>query len=359
MGKLDLVSGTWAIKKANTYTNSVVLNGVPVRYPEMNPATKTWQIFDPAQNAYVETGIVAEGVSPHVGDNGNWFVGTVDTGVKANGIDSTKDVSIGDSITVSVPGTGFKVGDVILPTDDLFGVLKKLLNPVQPPQYNQPSLSLSGLAPRDVEIGTNISPTLTPSWTQNDAGDLTTYRLYKNGEQIYTGGSAVPRTDSAFQLTAPVSYYVAADYQQGAVKNDSEGNPDPTGRIQAGTRTSGNVVYNPYRMAFYGHLAAESEPTDSNFIRALANSSLNPGNGTQLTVSVPVGANGMCFAYPASIRAPQNIIQQSISTDVLAGMRYTTIAVTGANGYDQIEYRVYYRLVEFSFTAIETFVLTI
>lgn len=33
----------------------------------------------------VDTGIKAEGVSPHIGSNGNWYVGTVDTGIKAKG----------------------------------------------------------------------------------------------------------------------------------------------------------------------------------------------------------------------------------------------------------------------------------
>ena len=68
---------------AKRHTNSVALNGVTVQHPRINPTTKHWEIFNPGINGYVDTGIRAEGVTPEIGTNGNWWLGPVDTGVMA------------------------------------------------------------------------------------------------------------------------------------------------------------------------------------------------------------------------------------------------------------------------------------
>ena len=47
-----------------------------------------WFVYDSESGEYVTTGVKAtgeDGVSPHIGSNGNWFVGSVDTGVAAQG----------------------------------------------------------------------------------------------------------------------------------------------------------------------------------------------------------------------------------------------------------------------------------
>lgn len=81
-------AGFFAIIKK--YVNGIALNGVPVNYPQVDPVTKHWRIFNPVGNTYVDTGIIAEGkdgVTPSIGNNGNWFIGTTDTGILAEGKD--------------------------------------------------------------------------------------------------------------------------------------------------------------------------------------------------------------------------------------------------------------------------------
>ncbi len=48
-----------ALKRAGNYTDGVALNGVPVNYPKV--VDGTWQVFDPVANAYIDTGIEAQG----------------------------------------------------------------------------------------------------------------------------------------------------------------------------------------------------------------------------------------------------------------------------------------------------------
>ena len=48
----------------------------------------------------------ADGISPHFGENGNWFIGTTDTGVKAQGSDGNAGVAGIDGITPHIGGNG-------------------------------------------------------------------------------------------------------------------------------------------------------------------------------------------------------------------------------------------------------------
>ncbi len=47
-----------------------------------------WYVWNEAQQQYISTGVAAtgaDGVTPHIGSNGNWFIGDIDTGVAAQG----------------------------------------------------------------------------------------------------------------------------------------------------------------------------------------------------------------------------------------------------------------------------------
>jgi hypothetical protein len=45
--------------RVKKYVDSVALNGVAVNYPQV--VNGTWQVFDPSANAYIDTGINAQG----------------------------------------------------------------------------------------------------------------------------------------------------------------------------------------------------------------------------------------------------------------------------------------------------------
>ena len=84
---------------AKSYTDSVVLNGVAINNPRINPTTRHWEVFDPLTNSYIDTGIIAEGrgengITPHIDPTTkHWFIGTVDTGVVAEGSANIQSIS--------------------------------------------------------------------------------------------------------------------------------------------------------------------------------------------------------------------------------------------------------------------------
>ena len=176
---------------------------------------------------------------------------------------------------------------------------------------------------------------------------------------MYTGASPIARTDSAYNITVPVSYHAQADHAAGPIKDDSEGIPFPTGQITAGTKTSNTVTYTPQRKAFFGPLSTTTVPGSSAFVRALGSSAMNPGSGTVLVAVAAVGARGVCFAYPSSLGPVSSIVQLSLGMDVKAGFTEIALLVDGANGILPVSYRVYYILPAFPFSTVETYTLTI
>jgi hypothetical protein len=84
------MDGKKAYVLSKNYTDSVALSGVPIMQPQINPTTRNWEIFNPTSSTYIDTGVLARGVSPRIGSNGNWEVWNdatsafVDSGIKAD-----------------------------------------------------------------------------------------------------------------------------------------------------------------------------------------------------------------------------------------------------------------------------------
>jgi len=277
----------------------------------------------------------------------------------AGGTNDAREVFMGgDSFIVTNPYAGIPLGTEIKSERDLYSILRFILRPIEPPVYIKPTLSLTGTVPFSREIGENITTTFTPTFTQNDGGALEQYRLVRNAINIHTGTSAVPITET-FQLTENRNYFAQADFAQGEIKEDSAGEPDDTGRIEAGTVTSNTVSYTPFRRAFYSALFTPQFPTDSDSVRALSQSLDNPQNGTQITVEVNAGQRGLVFCYPQSLRPPSSIIQVSLGLNVTSWFTEIAVPVRGANGFTAVMYRVLYLIPEFPYASSEVFRLTI
>jgi hypothetical protein len=82
---MDIITYILALRKAKSYTNAAVIEaaGVPILPPRINPTTRLWEIWNPMTSLYEVTTTIAEGQTPHIGANGNWFIGTTDTGIAA------------------------------------------------------------------------------------------------------------------------------------------------------------------------------------------------------------------------------------------------------------------------------------
>jgi len=279
------------------------------------------------------TGIT--GLSLPSGTLSDTFV-TISGGVLKQTVFTPTDVTFASDFTVTGVTNYLKwVDGENVPAKGLTAVQLLQLGAVKTihPTYTAPALSI-GISPSagNVEIGSNISVTLSSTFTQNDGGSATT-TTYKKG--VTNLGS---NTDNITNITSAISYTVSADYAQGACKNDNQGTQDCTGRITAGTVNSSSVTYTPLGKRYWGY-ASSNTPTDTDIKNAAGGGSeLNSSKAKTSFSITPPGANYVFFAYPASLGSLTSITVGGFES--ISAFTLTARTVVNASGYSQT-YNVY------------------
>ena len=214
-----------------------------------------------------------------------------------------------------------------------------------PPTYSQPGVTCrvsSGNQASSYEVGTQINTTIQGTFTQNDAGALTTIEILKNGSSILSQATS-PITTEAQTFTLgeeTVSFTAKATYAAGLVKNDNLGQLSPDGQIKAGSKTSAAVSFVGKRNLFYGTGVGTTPSVTSELVRGLSNKQLGPSNGTSFNINVAAGQQYVVIAYPATLRKITKCFYVEQNTDLAENFTEQTISVQGANGAAGADYRV-------------------
>lgn len=172
-----------------------------------------------------------------------------------------------------------------------------LLFPTQAPTYTPPGAVLTGSGQKLVQVGDQISPVLSATFQQHDAGAKTSYNLFKNGSSF---SQQETYTDTNATLGSPgvIEYQGKYGYAEGPVKNDNHGNPHPGGRIQAGDVYTGTESYRWVYPFYFGSSLTNGgsiDPTTGTKQLAIIGSSLTvafPNDGAKFYwLAVPAGIN--------------------------------------------------------------------
>jgi hypothetical protein len=214
------------------------------------------------------------------------------------------------------------------------------------PTYTQPGVTCrvsSGNQAGNYEVGTEISTVIQGTYTKNDGGDLTTIEIKKGSESVLSQASSPVTTDTqTFTLgDETVSFTATATYTDGPVKNNNLGQPDATGQIKAGSKTSSAVNFVGKRNLFYGTGVGTAPTVTSENVRALSNKQLGPANGTSFNINVATGQQYVMIAYPSSLRDMTKCFYVEQNTDLVENFAKSTISVQGANGATGADYKVY------------------
>ena len=259
---------------------------------------------------------------------------------------STEEVEVNLGSGGSVGGLA--TGDTIPAGTTLDELITMLTQKSVPATYTQPGVTCrvsSGTAAGSYEVGTEINTTLQATFTQNDAGALTTLAINKSGEgsPIISGGTSPQTTDAqTFTLgEETVSFTATASYAAGAIKNDNLGKPSPEGQIKAGSKTSAAVSFVGKRNLFYGTGTGTTPEMTSELVRGLANKKLGPANGTTFDINVAAGQQYVVIAYPATLRNLTKCFYVEQNTDLVENFALQTKSVQGANGAAGADYKVY------------------
>lgn len=216
------------------------------------------------------------------------------------------------------------------------------------PETTDPSVSLTFSQAKAYEVGTKVTPSysasLNPgSYTYGPDTGITA----KSWEVTDTAGHKSTSASGSFaqlQVTDGISYKITAKatYDAGTTPVTNTGNPYNSGKIPAGSKSTTSSAITGYRNTFYGTLTAKSTIT-SDIVRGLTGKSGKAlANGNSFTITIPVGALRVVFAYPATLRDVTSVKDvNGMNAEIASSFTKQTLDVEGANDYTAKSYKVY------------------
>lgn len=279
------------------------------------------------------------------------------------GLDSRKDkiTSIGN----------LRIGDTIEAGTSLqslfMDMLSQRLQPSATPTAPAASITLytDGSTKKTtagaVEVGTTINPYFVASlsagsYTYGPATGITatSYSVTSTGRKTVDGATTDTVEDSATTASGAFDSFVVDDntsykvsvsipHNEGVVAHDNLGDPaKPEVKIDAGTKTANSGTVSGYRAWFCGYKNGDNALADATAItgsqvRALGNSA----NGSWKSSMDVTQMKQMFFAAPAG-KGYKPVIKDSKTTAPQTVKGPITVSVEGKDGFDAIDYDVWY-----------------
>ena len=254
--------------------------------------------------------------------------------------DAISDIEVGD-IDLSNYATKEYVNELEYQVDKNSDNINQILEIIdEPPTYTRPTLTTS-LSSSNIRHNVSTSITITPKFTQNDAGAITSYSLTKGGNVIYTNTSASAYTDTiTLSHGSSVTYRATVNYGDGVIKNTLLGIAYPSTSIKAGS-VSSNATVKGYALSYYGVINTNSIDNVNNLTNILRTSKSS-------TLTFNMTNQRVVYMYPksfgnlTSIKDANNfeyINSYTLSTMTLDGVEYNVYILTDAvtiNGFKQI-----------------------
>jgi hypothetical protein len=244
--------------------------------------------------------------------------------------------------------------NTVIPANTPFEIiLKNLLTTVIPAVYTQPTLTISVVpSTLSYEIGTNVSPTLTPNFNKGSAGEASQFRI-KTGTSILSSTSTSTPFLTSFQLNTNTTFTTEVDYLSGLQLYDNIGNPSGN-PILAGTKTS-TTTFTTFRNNFYTSDTTSSSASDSSQVRSFENATTS----RSFNINIQTGDKRVSFAFPSNLSNINVQVVQvgfgNITSAFTNAYSPATVSVAGANNSNSTNYRVYTLLVSGGFPQAETY----
>ena len=217
------------------------------------------------------------------------------------------------------------------------------------PKTTKPSVNLTFTNAKAYEVGTQVAPTYTATFSSGKYSYNTSTGVTVNSWEVTNSDGDVLTTDKGsfnlITITDDTSYTVTAkaNYSDGIIPSTNLGNDYVDGQILASFASSTKGPMTGYRKTFYGTLEEKEEVMDSSDIRGLSSTDKGSVNGDSILVNIPVGALRVVFAYPATLNNLSSVTDTNgLGAEILSGFSMTTIDVKGYNGYEAKSYKVYY-----------------
>lgn len=325
-------------------------------------------------DVFVVKALIATGkysYTAYVFDGANWAA--MDGNYSAENVYFANDLTYTANIGVlSVPSSGS--GTLAAAGKNVKDVFASILAKEKNPSATQPAVTATCEQLGAYEVGTSVTPSYSASlsagsYTYGPAtGVVATAWSVTNGTA--TKSEATGSFD-ALTVADNTSYSITATatHGEGASPVTNLGNEYAAGKIAAGSK-SGTAYKNAsnrnvtkitgYRNSFYGTLTAKDGELHSALVRGLGKSNKALAAGNSFSVSIPVGAIRVVFAYPATLRDVNSVQDvNGMNAEIKSAFTKSVVSVEGANGYDAIDYKVYVMDMAKANDAANTYKVTI
>ena len=325
-------------------------------------------------DVFVVKALIATGkysYTAYVFDGANWAA--MDGNYNAENVYFANDLTYTANIGVlSVPSSGS--GTLAAAGKNVKDVFASILAKEKNPSATQPAVTATCEQLGAYEVGTSVTPSYSASlsagsYTYGPAtGVVATAWSVTNGTA--TKSEATGSFD-ALTVADNTSYSITATatHGEGASPVTNLGNEYAAGKIAAGSK-SGTAYKNAsnrnvtkitgYRNSFYGTLTAKDGELNSALVRGLGKSNKALPAGNSFSVSIPVGAIRVVFAYPATLRDVNSVQDvNGMNAEIKSAFTKSVVSVEGANGYDAIDYKVYVMDMAKANDAANTYKVTI
>ena len=166
------------------------------------------------------------------------------------------------------------------------------------PVGTKPSVSLALSQSGVLEAGKEYTIRITPTIRQNDGGAITSYKVYKNNVEIYSGTGGTIITDTLTLIHGSnIVYKATITYNDGPIPNTNLGNPYPAGQVKAGSVSGSAPTIIPVAPSYYGVI--NNPPTNMSELTSLTK---RVSNNKSLTYdNITLNNQHIVYAYPSSL----------------------------------------------------------
>lgn len=242
---------------------------------------------------------------------------------------------------VTIPSNGKSLKELLL---DAYSEDKN-------PTVTQPTVGISSSTAKAYEVGTVVTPQYSGSFNAgkyeygpNPTG-VTVTEWQATSNVTTETKTTQTGTFAAYRVLEGVDYRITikATYSDGVVPVTALGAQYEAGKIVASSKTAQSGAITWYRNSFYGTMEDKSIPVTNLIIRTLQQKSgKSLSNGSSFTVDIPVGAETVLIAYPASLQNITSIKDvNAMNADITSAFTRSLINVTGNNNYAAISYKLY------------------
>lgn len=176
-----------------------------------------------------------------------WVDGDIISDVRMNKIENAL-YSINEKASVS----NTEIDNIKIDMSNMENDIDTILSIIdEPPTYTKPSISIA-LSKTSLEHSKSYDISITTTFKQNDAGNVTGYKVYKNNSVIFENTSVSSYTDTiSIQHGGSITYKTEVTYGDGPIKNTMLGIPYPSTAIKSGSVTSSGTI-KAYALSYYG-----------------------------------------------------------------------------------------------------------